>query len=436
MAIWETGKKNYKVLSLDGGGTWSLIQAKVLMDLFGEDCSAQDVLDNFDMVVSNSGGSVVVAGLIEGLSLKQICRLFSDKKERAKIFSGLPFWRMPWSFFGVGPRFSTSDKLGELKKIFVTTGSARMSDIKIRNNKKQEISFLMTAFDFDTERVRIIRSNQFSPASTFPKIPETMTLADAVNASSSAPIDYFDKPAASGGRRYWDGAMAGLNNPVLTAVSEAISCGVPFDDIAVISIGTGNARLPLPSTGINPALCKTLDDTGFLTAVRKGVCAVLDDPPDTGSFIAHLMVGGLLPIAANQCPYDKTSIIRMNPLIQPVVNSDGKWDYPPGWTSWDFMRLKNMDMVASKQEDVDLITRFCDDWMKGRFNNQPIRSGALFDATPSTPGSQCEIGHHRYADVKSAARELLGFLMKNAPANAISETPIYLTVGSASKSCF
>ena len=33
-------KKKYHILSLDGGGSWALIQVRVLIDLFGDNASA------------------------------------------------------------------------------------------------------------------------------------------------------------------------------------------------------------------------------------------------------------------------------------------------------------------------------------------------------------------------------------------------------------
>ena len=45
----------YKILSLDGGGSWALIQARVLLDMYG-DISGHKLLQEFDMVISNSGG--------------------------------------------------------------------------------------------------------------------------------------------------------------------------------------------------------------------------------------------------------------------------------------------------------------------------------------------------------------------------------------------
>lgn len=45
----------YRILSLDRGGTWSLIQVKALMALYGESTSGHTVLKDFDLVAGNSG---------------------------------------------------------------------------------------------------------------------------------------------------------------------------------------------------------------------------------------------------------------------------------------------------------------------------------------------------------------------------------------------
>lgn len=57
-------------------------------------------------------------------------------------------------------------------------------------------------------------------------------------------MNYFDDPARFGERQYWDGGIAGLNNPVLAAVVEAIAYGKARSEFGVLSIGTGNTFLP------------------------------------------------------------------------------------------------------------------------------------------------------------------------------------------------
>jgi patatin-like phospholipase/acyl hydrolase len=72
-----TGKiMAYKILSLDGGGTWALIQVKALLDLYGTAVTGRQILQDFDMVAANSGGSIVLGGLIEDYTLTKLLALF------------------------------------------------------------------------------------------------------------------------------------------------------------------------------------------------------------------------------------------------------------------------------------------------------------------------------------------------------------------------
>ena len=52
----------YRILSLDGGGSWALIQVRALIDMYGGGTTGHQVLQDFDMVAANSGGSVVLGG--------------------------------------------------------------------------------------------------------------------------------------------------------------------------------------------------------------------------------------------------------------------------------------------------------------------------------------------------------------------------------------
>ena len=56
----------FRILCLDGGGTFALIQAMALDALYPGQ-SGHEVLSHFDLVAGCSGGAVVTAGLLEGL---------------------------------------------------------------------------------------------------------------------------------------------------------------------------------------------------------------------------------------------------------------------------------------------------------------------------------------------------------------------------------
>jgi len=83
----------YRILSLDGGGAWALIQVKALTALFGGNARGHAVLGSFDLAAANSGGSLTLAGLIEDKRLSDILEMFKDEAKRRSIFSPT---RSPW----------------------------------------------------------------------------------------------------------------------------------------------------------------------------------------------------------------------------------------------------------------------------------------------------------------------------------------------------
>ena len=50
---------SYKILSLDGGGSWASIQARILQNIYGI-IKCHDLLREFDRVIANSVGSLVL----------------------------------------------------------------------------------------------------------------------------------------------------------------------------------------------------------------------------------------------------------------------------------------------------------------------------------------------------------------------------------------
>ena len=121
--------KSFRILALDGGGTFSLIQAKALADLY-PGLSGHEVLGKFDLIAGCSGGAIVAAALIEGMSPDDIVKLFLSSDNRSQLFSPLtPKNRRIQRFTALlahlgivgapfGPRFSTDDKLDFLHAIF------------------------------------------------------------------------------------------------------------------------------------------------------------------------------------------------------------------------------------------------------------------------------------------------------------------------------
>ena len=125
--------------------------------------------------------------------------------------------------------------------------------------------------------------------------PATVTLAGAVHASTNAPVNYFDAPAALPGAadRFWDGGITGCNNPAVAAIVEALVLDQAAQDIRVLSLGTASVSLPLAAVGgPGSPLEAPRPDSTLAGDLKKLATAILDDPPDIASFIAHAVTGG------------------------------------------------------------------------------------------------------------------------------------------------
>ncbi len=119
----------YRILSLDGGGAWALIQVRALAAIYGEAAKGHDILADFDLVAANSGGSIVAAGLAEDLSLAQILTYFKDEKKRRAIFVKMPFYRRVARVLGLGPRYYAAAKLDGLRAVMPTAGRRAMAEL-------------------------------------------------------------------------------------------------------------------------------------------------------------------------------------------------------------------------------------------------------------------------------------------------------------------
>lgn len=82
----------YRILTLDGGGSWALIEVMALRALYSDQTSGRDVLADFDLVAANSGGSLVLGGLVENLTLGALLGYFQNQQNRESIFSPTTSW--------------------------------------------------------------------------------------------------------------------------------------------------------------------------------------------------------------------------------------------------------------------------------------------------------------------------------------------------------
>jgi hypothetical protein len=400
----------FRILSLDGGGSWALIQVRALSRIFERilgkppaQITGHDVLKHFDLAAANSGGSLTLAGLLHNWSLAELLALFKEEDNRRKVFASTDAWhrRAFRAIAGIGPIYSTVKKREGLKAIMGAHGNHEIASLPERigrNYAGRLPHILFCAHNYDTQRAAFMRSDGESRAASS-KRRETLTLLDAVHASANPPVNLFDLPAECGkdkdAERYWDGAIAGHNNPVMAAVIETLANAVRYNtsraEIKALSLGTGTTTLPLNRGDLSEsdkALHIEVERPWLFADVKKLALSIMSDPPDTATFNAHMLLDGPLP-DHEATAMGASPIVRLNPLIQPMPDRTGGWRLPDGYTTETFRALRNLDMDGVSKEDVAIIDAFCDRWMADAVTNQPVRA--------NTRTFRAEIGHRKFS---------------------------------------
>ena len=379
----------FRILSLDGGGSWALIEVMALIEMYGSNTAGHEVLRDFDLAAANSGGSIVLGCLVENMALGEVLDFFLSLQKRKSVF--VEKFHLPYT-----PKYRTAAKLDGLQASLPRRGEWLLpqaaADI-LSASTGRPVHLLIIGFDYNRNRGRFFRSAPAKGVSWGGGDPAQVQMAEAIHASTNAPVLYFDKPAelpSEPAKRYWDGAISGCNNPVLAAVTEAIVLGQAPDAIAALSLGTGTVCRPSAPAGAPAAVFYApAEKPGILNDVEKLAGAIVDDPPDAASFLAHVLTGGPAGLPA---PAD-SRVVRMSPMIAPVRNGGGNWGLPKGLDATEFGALANLAMDAIKQDDVLAIQKLAKLWLEDSARNQPIRMDGNLNR---------ELGQNSYSQAKAA----------------------------------
>lgn len=392
--------KLYKILSLDGGGSWSYFQLLTLNELYPNKTGHQILLE-FDLVIANSGGSIVLAALIANWDLNQALTLFNSKEKRDKIFHKNSFWQryfptnLTTSF--VGPKYSSTKKREGLSEIFKDIKDLNIEEISNLSDKLPEI--VICTFDAVNNREKFFRSTEQNFSANF---------LDIIHGSSNAPVNYFDLPAKikthsktrnpnDGFTFYsWDGALGGFNNPVAAGIIEVINKGICPKNICVRSIGTGSKVMPIArqerfQKNVSKLQTRTLFryKTGldfFMQTVTNMAKTILFEPPDWANYVAYML------LFQDSLATEEEKLKRFVRLSPYIYAHEGC----PPYISDLVNILYPLDMDLTAQKDIDQLLQCFEAWKKGDIWNQSIK----YTYRNNIPSS--EIGHKSFSQAIKA----------------------------------
>lgn len=204
-------RKNYNILSLNGGGIKGL---KVLVQLIElEEKLDGSLLNYFDMIAGTSVGAIIGAMLAKGYTAKQIYSIFKE--------AGPGIFKKRFLSSVRNPRYK-DDYVNKI--LFKYLGDIQMVELKC--------DILILAYNGTTRDFTFFKNNGKT---------KNVLVRDAVRASMSAQV-YF-KPFELNGNIYIDGGN-GLNNPSIDALQEASDL-CDGKKINLLNFGTGKSEKPL-----------------------------------------------------------------------------------------------------------------------------------------------------------------------------------------------
>ncbi|MEP2281213.1 patatin-like phospholipase family protein [Maribacter sp.] len=370
----------FKILSLDGGGSWAIIQLLTLKDRYGN-INGHQILQQFDLVIANSGGSIVLAALAENYTIDKAISLFKEQQNRELIFHKNSFKDryFPVDYLGLfnagfGPKYSAKRKKEAFESLFPEVDKVQMNELP-RLIGKESLKLVVATYDALNNRAKFFKSFSSNPEGY-----DSVRLTQAINGSSNAPVQYFDFPArfkAQGSDIFyelWDGALGGFNNPILAGIIEAYKLGVDLKTIQVVSLGTSNSlmsadakkdfwnwkQIALIFRRKKFAFSRWKPQLNFFKeTVLHQAKTILYQPPDTANYIAMMFLKASTGMLLND------QIIRLSPLIHFDANT-------PNEVIPLVQELYKLDMDLTKDEEIESLINCFNAWKAGQLYNQPI----------------------------------------------------------------
>lgn len=221
-------EREFKILSIDGGGIKGIFPATVLAELEDRYLNGGSVADHFDLITGTSTGGIIALGLSLGLRARDIANLYINRGcEIFPPYAPTLFGKLR-SYWGGARNFvyHRYDRLALESLLRDTFQERLLGDAKARlcipscDGRYGDVYIFKTPHHPDYKRDQ----------------HEKMTVVAA--ATAAAPT--FFQPLDSGGYRFLDGGLW-ANNPVMVGLVDALACfDVDRHNIKILSLGCGD----------------------------------------------------------------------------------------------------------------------------------------------------------------------------------------------------
>ena len=218
----ENQKKNdyFYILAIDGGGIRGVFPAHLILRI--QESFGIQLTNKFKLIAGTSTGSIIAAAVAQNIDIKEVISFY-------KVFGPRIFKK------GLFPKKFKSLIISSYKKnvlseqLLEVFGNIQLSEVSV--------PLLIPSTDIGNGNVHVFKSMYSKEFKRDGKVK----LKDAILASCSAP-SYFD-PTNVYEYLLADGGLW-ANNPSLAAVIDAHKrLGIRFEDIRILSIGTGLAKV-------------------------------------------------------------------------------------------------------------------------------------------------------------------------------------------------
>lgn len=295
----------YIIVSFDGGGYRGLFAAHLIKRIQEE--WAIDWRSHASLLAGTSTGAILAAGLACGIPASRLAEFFETHGKA--IFTRRRLSRLdPRALFT--SRYSSTRLAHALNGVF---GDQTLGEVSV--------PLVLPAVDIGNGCVHVFKSKYHR---TFVRDP-SIRLADAILASCSAPT-YFDPIIVGGTYQLVDGGLW-ANNPCLVAAIDAhYRLEVPFEDMRILSIGTGKSKVfyPLSAVKWRDRLLSHCQGWGFATRWqhRKLIDLILNLQADTAYNSLCLLMG--------ESPLQSTRVLRLTfesdePLAMDSARHGSDW---------------------------------------------------------------------------------------------------------------